>query len=146
MMMLVQVPLKHRAASRGYFGGMDEGIDMPTSAPMASGGAAAPKRRSRAARSDVEQAVLGHGKDLGPFREMANLSLERDDRFPIRVTVQFYQATSNGVVSAQDLANVKKTIDRVYDSADYVGSLVVPNDAAHRPTDWHRHLPHLSQR
>ena len=84
----------------------------------------------------MEQAVLGHGDDLGPFREMAGLRLERDDRFPVRVTVQFYRATSNGVVSQQDLADVNEMIGKVYEDADYVGSLVVPEGERNRPTDW----------
>lgn len=147
MMMIVQVPLKHRAARRGYGSMMDEGL--APSAPMASGGAPMKKSRRRSRRmerSDVEEAVLGHGKDLGPFREMAGMKLERDDRFPVRITVQFYQATSNGVVSQQDLVNVRDSINKVYASADYVGSLVVPNGPRHRPTDWHRRLEAVSWR
>ena len=88
--------------------------------------------------SNVEQAVIGHGDDMGTFIEMNGLKLERDDRFPVRVTVQFYKATSNGVVSDQDLADAAKQIDKVYGSADSVGSLVVDADAHTRPTDWKR--------
>jgi hypothetical protein len=88
-------------------------------------------------RSDVETAVLGHGDDLGQFSEGGGLKLERDPRFPVRVTVQFYKATSNGVVTAAELASAKQQIDRVYAQADFVGSLVVPEGERTRPTDWH---------
>lgn len=151
MMMIVQVPLRYRQVRRGYGGYPGDGIGSMGGAPMAPMAESAPMKKSRrrsrmAPRSDVEQAVLGHGKDQGPFREMAGMALRRDDRFPIRVTVQFYQATSNGVVSQQNLADVRDQIGKVYANADYVGSLVVPNGRQHRPTDWHRRIPRVSFR
>jgi hypothetical protein len=89
---------------------------------------------SSRAPSDVEAAVIGHGDVEGPFTEIDNLAIERDPDYPIRVTVQFYKATSNGVVSETDMAEIRQQIDRVYADADYVGSLVVdgPSD---RPTE-----------
>jgi hypothetical protein len=150
MMMIVQVPLKHRNRGRldglgsmgAGFGGGGLDFDAPMSAaeaaPMASG-MAQPKRRSRGGRperSDVEQAVLGHGEDLGKFEEMRGKKLVRDTRFPVRVTIQFYKATSNGVVSDTDLADAAGTIAKVYESADFVGSLVVPKSQQVRPTAW----------
>ncbi len=78
--------------------------------------------------------MIGHGEAEGPFVELDGLPIERDERFPIRVTVQFYKATSNGVVGEDDMAAIAAQIERVYDEADYVGSLVVdgPSD---RPTE-----------
>ena len=66
----------------------------------------------------------------------ADLTLERDARFPIRITVQFYKATSNGVVSDADLDAIAKNIGSVYEHADFVGSLVIPSDDRRRPTAW----------
>lgn len=134
MMMVVQVPLRHR--SRRF-----EMMEGDVSEAVGSSPAPAPSmaRRGRAAvGSDVENAVVGHGDALGPFREMGGLRLERDPRFPVRVTVQFYRATSNGVVDALDLADVKRQIDRVYEDGDFVGSLVVPESGRARPTEWTR--------
>lgn len=141
MMMIIQVPLKHK--NLGYMNGLDEGAmedDMDVQMEMAPSAPAGAAKSARMA-SDVEKAVLGHGEDLGPFQEMCGLSLERDDRFPIRVTVQFYKATSNGVVSDANLVEVAQSIAKVYDSADYVGSLVVPEGERHRPTDWVKDNP-----
>ncbi len=120
MVMLIQVPLKQKNPQN--FGAADEMAVM--AAP------AAPGTRS----GDVEAAVIGHGEVEGPFTEIDGLEIERDPAFPIRVTVQFYKATSNGVVSDADLREIRNQIDRVYDDADYVGSLVVdgPSD---RPTE-----------
>ncbi|MBN8609553.1 MAG: hypothetical protein J0L92_03160, partial [Deltaproteobacteria bacterium] len=88
------------------------------------------------ATSDVERAVVGHGLEEGPFAEARNRRIRRDPRFPIRVTVQFYRATSNGAVSEADLTSAVQTIERVYSEADYVGSLVVGSQE--RPTSWVR--------
>ena len=75
--------------------------------------------------SDMEDAVIGHGEDEGEHPELGGHRLERDDRYPIRVTVQFYKATSNGIVDEEDLANIYYSIETAYTSADYIGSLVV---------------------
>jgi hypothetical protein len=84
--------------------------------------------------SDVEAAVIGHGKVEGPYTEIDGLEIERDDRYPVRVTVQFYKATSNGVVSEADLKEIAGQIEKVYSEADYVGSLVVDGPRG-RPTE-----------
>lgn len=115
LVLLVQVPLKQRNP-------------MPESpilyAPMADGAVAL----SVAESSDVERAVIGHGELEGPFTEIDSLPIERDPRFPVRVTVQFYQATSNGVVSEDDIASLHRQIERVYEQADAVGSLVTEGE------------------
>ena len=141
-MFLVQVPLRHRnrGVLPGLGGGAAEVAKKSAAMPMsAAGQAPMPARRGRG-RSDVERAVLGHGPNLGMYREGSGLRLVRDTRFPIRITVQFYKATSNGVVSEHDLDKVASVIGNVYEHADYVGSLVVPPGDPARPTAWH-HMP-----
>lgn len=120
MVLLIQVPLKQKEAME--FGGSldDTGVVMYCCAP--------------AGASDVEEAVIGHGEVEGPYTEIDGLEIERDDRYPIRVTVQFYKATSNGVVSEEDMADIADQINRVYQQADYVGSLVVEGPTG-RPTE-----------
>ena len=46
----------------------------------------------------------------------------------MRVTVQFYKATSNGVVAEADLKAIKAQIDRVYARGSAVGSLVTDGE------------------
>ncbi|WP_146645910.1 hypothetical protein [Labilithrix luteola] len=144
VLFLVQVPLKHANAGRlgGAFpssGGVGGGFAAPASAapakPMAKGMAVAEER------SDVEQAVLGHGPNVGPYNEGHRLKLERDPKFPIRITVQFYKATSNGVASDIDLDSIARSIGSVYEHADFVGSLVMPEGDPRRPTAWQK-VPH----
>jgi hypothetical protein len=120
MVLLIQVPLKQKYPAR-----------FKSESPAAMGGfggGGAQYDMAKAKRSDVETAVIGHGEMEGPFTEIDNLVIERDDRFPIRVTVQFYKATSNGVVSNADVAEIKHDIDRVYSYGSSVGSLVTGGD------------------
>lgn len=124
MVAIIQVPLRQapqrRRMASGGAGSMND---------MAGSGGGA---ESRARRSDVEVAVIGHGLDDGPFVETRRRRIRRDRRFPIRVTIQFYRATSNGIVSEEDLEAAVAQIERVYSDADFVGSLVVGSLA--RPT------------
>lgn len=132
LLMLIQVPLK--VEPRAMIGGTGSGYGAigAESAPMP---AKASRRTTRREASDVDVAVLGHGPTEGPYTELDGLTIERDDRFPVRVTVQFYQATSNGVVNAGDMKRMAAQIGKVYEKAEYVGSLVVP-EGEERPTMW----------
>lgn len=120
MVLLIQVPLKQKNPPR--FMAL-EGAALPD-----FGGDGNDVMRKGAAKSDVEEAVIGSGKVEGPFTEIDNLPIERDDRFPVRVTVQFYQATSNGVVSEDDMSRFAKQINEIYAKADAVGSLVTQGE------------------
>jgi len=122
MVMIIQVPLKQKyPLENGLW--FSEGEEILPAAPLAEGS------------SDVEAAVIGHGEIEGPFTEIDGLKIERDERFPIRVTVQFYKATSNGIVSEGDVQEIADQIERVYSEADYVGSLVV-GGGSDRPTEY----------
>ncbi|MBE9009001.1 hypothetical protein IQ250_02135 [Pseudanabaenaceae cyanobacterium LEGE 13415] len=116
MVMVVQVPLKHKQ------------LDYPAyalSAGTSIFNCDYDYRPCAQGRSDMEDAVIGHGEDQGEHLELGGHKLERDDRYPIRVTVQFYKATSNGIVDDKDLENIRNCIEAAYNSADYIGSLVV---------------------
>jgi hypothetical protein len=132
LLMLIQVPLKIRQPPR--HAPMTLALKAAEDAPAGAGygtGAAREQRR------DMETAVLGHGPELGPFVELAGKTIARDPRFPVRVTVQFYQATSTGQIARADVAALQRQIKKVYREADYVGSLVVPTSRdRERPTLW----------
>lgn len=128
LVMLIQIPLKQRLPK-----------------PRISLELSSPPVMMVQESSDVENAVIGHGELEGPFTEIDDLPIERDPAFPVRVTVQFYKATSNGVVSENDLAEIKAQIDRVYDQGDYIGSLVTDGSTGRvteydgpkvEPADW----------
>ena len=127
LLMLIQVPLKVRPLP-GHLA-----VDKMQKEGGGDNGAA----RSAEQPRDLEVAVLGHGPQLGPYTELDGLTIERDARFPVRVTVQLYQATSNGHIGDGDAAAFARQIRRVYHEADYVGSLVVPTaQDRQRPTLW----------
>lgn len=121
MVLLIQVPLRQKNPMS--FGMAEDSVMMAPTAELST------------QRSNVEEAVIGHGEVEGPFTEIDGLEIERDPNFPIRATVQFYKATSNGVISEQDVQAIRQQIARVYSEADYVGSLVV-DGATGRPTEY----------
>ncbi|MGF1604601.1 MAG: hypothetical protein ACFCU8_21850 [Thermosynechococcaceae cyanobacterium] len=123
MVMLIQVPLKQKQP-------LGEALFSPAEPVPVSGSKALMDQES-----DVEAAVIGHGEVEGPFTEIDGLEIERDANLPIRVTVQFYKATSNGAVSEADMKAINQQIARVYEDADYVGSLVVEGETG-RPTEY----------
>ena len=125
------------ASGVGAGGGGKADAKLPSASPLSLDSVGHGSGSGRARTSDLERAVIGHGDALGKFEEGRGYKLVRDARFPVRVTVQFYKATSNGAVSDADLASAAADIARVYRDADYVGSLVVPESERVRPTDWH---------
>jgi hypothetical protein len=138
VLMLIQVPLKYKEPPRPKYN-----APMTMAEGAMGGGMAAPAKSaatdkdSSRGRSDVDTAVLGHGATEGPFTELDGLTIQRDSRFPVRVTLQFYQATSNGVISKSNVKAMAAQIKRVYGKGDYVGSLVVPTELdKQRPTNW----------
>lgn len=118
MVLLIQVPLRQRNPPRTNTMDWEDGVFYSM----------APEMDMLWEDSDVENAVIGHGEVEGPFTEIDRLPIERDPRFPVRVTVQFYKATSNGVVNEADLKEIHAQIERVYAESDFVGSLVTDGD------------------
>lgn len=140
VLMLIQVPLEYRAPrySAPLKTATADYAKVPA-APSAAGGAplATASSSTRRERADVDTAVLGHGPTEGPYTELDGLTVTRDSRFPVRVTLQFYQATANGIVGKAEMKAMAKQIKKVYGKGDYVGSLVVPTGVDRkRPTNW----------
>lgn len=120
MVLLIQVPLKYkeRPFNQWLFGNGLETIAFSMAKSTTS----------------IEEAVIGHGPVEGPFVEIDQLAIERDERFPIRVTVQFYQATDKPELNEDELIKIKNQLNQVYKNADYVGSLVTEGKTL-RPTE-----------
>lgn len=133
MVLLVQIPLKQKNPMKPGITAMEGVLQYVM------------KDANGARGSDVEAAVIGHGDLEGPFTEIDDLSIERDPNFPVRVTVQFYKATSNGIVSEEDISTIKKEIDGIYAQGENAGSLVVGGETGRiteyagakvEPKDW----------
>jgi hypothetical protein len=135
LLLLIQVPLKVKeqpmmALDDMEMAGAGYGVGSIAAKP-------APPSARRTRGADMDTAVLGHGATEGKYTELAGLTIERDPRFPVRVTVQFYQATATGEIAQAHVDALSAQIDRVYDAGDYVGSLVVPDRKQKpRPTEW----------
>ncbi|RUS13950.1 hypothetical protein BC938DRAFT_477598, partial [Jimgerdemannia flammicorona] len=79
-----------------------------------------------AAKVDVENAIVKLGTDEGPFPTLhGRQSIERDDRYPVRVTLQWYKVTSNGLVDDAVLREIAGQMADARSKGDFWGSLVV---------------------
>ena len=137
VLMLIQVPLKYRQPRAPKMASGPSALESADALAAPSAGGTGAGSGYGAERSNVDTAVLGHGPTEGEFDELAGLTIARDARFPVRVTLQFYQATSNGVISRADGKAMAAQIKKVYRQGDFVGSLVVPTAADRaRPTNW----------
>jgi len=115
MVLIIQVPLlQHEQAPCAAEDGVAGAVAAcPSNAPGASHACA------------LETAVVSSGAVEGPWLGLDQCSITRDTRFPIRATVQFYQATSRPDLTSGDVQRLGSAIDHIYLDADAVGSLVV---------------------
>lgn len=113
--LIIQIPLKpeHERPRR----------NMPMFALASAGGPAL----ERSAPSDVELAVVSAGRARGKFDETMGEGWKRDDRFPVRVTIQHTYATSNGVITEAQMKTVAKRLEQDYKDARRTGSLPFPD-------------------
>merc|ERR550525_403077 len=71
----------------------------------------------------------------GLLDSVNDYKLERDERYPVRVTLQYYKATDNGAVNKEIMDDIVKQLEASQKQADFMGSLVTEYDA-NRPTEW----------
>ncbi|GAB5587354.1 hypothetical protein Unana1_02254 [Umbelopsis nana] len=87
---------------------------------------------------DVENAIISLAPSEGLFPSLKGRDLTRDDRFPVRVTIQWYKVTSTGKVDTAVVDEVSQQMEMAKSKADFWGSLVVDqeswNNRANRPT------------
>ncbi|GMH40618.1 hypothetical protein BSKO_08522 [Bryopsis sp. KO-2023] len=74
---------------------------------------------------DVEPAIVGLGQSQGPFPALKDYEIKRDERFPVRVTIQWYKSTTNGVVDGEVIDSIAMQMEEAKSKADWWGSLVV---------------------
>jgi len=141
MILIIQVPLKQkeRRHLRSSFA-----VPMCTGMPMAGAckAMAAPRMLDTrmdecvAESCDVDQAIVSVGQAEGKFDELNYNKIERDERYPVRVTLQYYKATSNGVIDetvVEEIA-VQMITARSFAEHNEIGSLVTGSDSK-RPTE-----------
>ena len=120
MLFIFQVPLKQKPRPRHKIMSM---YSMAT----AFGGNECPMMSMEKCKSTrgIEDAILEVGEATGPFKGLADLSLVRDDRFPIRCTIEYYKVTDTTELDGNFFKTLKDQLDRPYTWATDKGSLVV---------------------
>ena len=71
--------------------------------------------------------------DKGPYLGTNSKKLERDDRFPIRCTLQYYHVTDEADVSEEVVKLISEELSKIYTTATATGSLVLSTST--RPTE-----------
>jgi len=129
MLLIIQIPLKHKSVPTNlynlYDGNPLENMAMPPQAYMQSAVLRQVKSPQLREKADVEDAMIHVGSSEGVFTEIGNVQIERDPSFPIRVTLQFYKATSNGVCEESHINAISEQIKESRKFGVAIGSLVV---------------------
>jgi len=71
----------------------------------------------------------------GLLETVKDYKLERNEEYPVRVTLQYYKATNNGVINKEIMDDIVKQLEQSQKQADFMGSLVTEYDPK-RPTEW----------
>eukprot|EP00850_Spirogloea_muscicola_P018572 SM000172S03045 [mRNA] locus=s172:77184:79954:+ [translate_table: standard] len=125
---------------------------MPAPAVPAPFPGGSPSRASQVTQTrvqlpvDVEPAIVRVGPPVGPFPSVATrghaTAIQRDIRFPVRVTVQWYKSTTTGHVDEATITGVREQMADARRHGHFFGSLVSVH-ASGRPTE-PRQLPPAS--
>jgi hypothetical protein len=77
----------------------------------------------------VENAIISLAPCEGQFPSLKGKDLERDDRYPVRVTIQWYKVTSTGKVDNVVVDEIHSQMQRAKSKGDFWGSLVVDQNS-----------------
>ena len=72
-----------------------------------------------------DHAQIKEGSFVGRFEGTRNLKLERDERFPIRATIQLYRVSDSGDVSDELMSDIASSLTTVMSYGSDMSSLVV---------------------
>jgi len=140
MLLIIQIPLKHRVIQPKY-------QPLAFNAKKNFSSQCVPESfsfRHDTRQADVEDAIIKVGQSEGEFYEIGDIEIERDPDFPVRVTLQFYKATSNGVCNDSHMAAISHQIKESRKFGVAIGSLVVGGDTGrvteHSHTSYSRPL------
>lgn len=137
MVMVIQVPLVQAPRQQNMYGGLNsygglmeccaEQCAQPQMSAMSfgSGRGRGGARMRKSRKPDVDEAIIKVGASEGAYKEVDNVAIKRDERFPVRVTLQYYKATSNGAVSSEIIAGIADQLAKSQQFASSIGSLVV---------------------
>jgi hypothetical protein len=150
--MMIQVPLKvkPRIKTKSYGGfnecSMYDGEEMyydeeemyydEEDTPMGISKGCMPMACAPQSRGDgMDMGMIALGEKDGKFVGTKDLKLERDDRFPIRCTFQYYRVTDEKFVNENDIGDIAEQLSQAGKKAVESGSLVLDNsDRKTEPT------------
>ncbi|MES1915035.1 MAG: hypothetical protein MHM6MM_007038 [Cercozoa sp. M6MM] len=116
-------PLRKRSVAAECYDDSDseeEGAEAVEAAQLCVGRRIGPFPASLAQLTSVTDTLC---RPCGPIHRRLRV-LQRDTRHPVRVTVQFYRCSGTGRISPSDIDEIVAEQQRVFDNADFVGSLV----------------------
>lgn len=85
-------------------------------------------------KSCIDDAQIKIGKEGGDFTGLKDLTIERDERYPIRVTTQIYKVTDNGTIDREQMEKIAAEIKKEEAIGQNGSSLVL--EQTQRPTEW----------
>lgn len=125
-----QIPLKQKErpqARYSYaacaFGGPMLECAMPYSSEDEECAAGLTFRNKKKCRG-FERAVISKGEYVGQFEGTKDLALERDPRYPIRCTVQYYNVTDTQDITPEQIFAIADMVEKPYLGAKAVGTHV----------------------
>jgi hypothetical protein len=83
-------------------------------------------KRSKNTRG-FDNAILRAGESHGPYYGTNNLELIRDEKYPIRCTVQFYKVTDDEKIPQDEICKISEQINKIYNHGTNISSLVYDN-------------------
>jgi len=143
LIMIIQVPLKQKKIHTPSFGGYGMMLDEEMLFSNVSTSSLTPPmqcmKEKKKESSNVEHAIVKVGDAEGEFTEIGGLEIERDPSFPVRVTLQFYKSTDNGVIDDENVKDISNQFSEAQKKGEYFGSLVL-NEKSNRPTEHNQHI------
>jgi hypothetical protein len=85
--------------------------------------------RSASPPRGMDHGILSTSEGSGKYNSLSNFTVERDERMPIRCTIQYYHVTDDVTVSEEDMKTIASEVVR----HNPISSLVV--DKTERPTE-----------
>lgn len=84
--------------------------------------------------ASIDDAQISIGKEEGEFGGLKGLAIERDERYPIRITTQLYKITDDGMINREQMEKIVAEIKEEESIGQQGSSLVLENTL--RPTEW----------
>jgi hypothetical protein len=129
---IYQIPLKVEERERTWgstFGSSNLECAFSSSGPLMAMSAKSARcclsDSTREKNRGFDHAMIGKGKHMGKYKGTQGKTFVRDDRYPIRLTLQYYYVSDTTVVSEDLMRGISTQLEKSYLSGQDKGSLVV---------------------